>query len=65
MTEMPTPGKSADRRRLTAACVFLRRFGNMQVLVTNDHLPYPFGCELTGYEVKDVTETLEKHEPPV
>jgi predicted enzyme related to lactoylglutathione lyase len=35
-------------------------FGNMQVLVTNGHLPYPFGHELTGYEVKDLAATLEK-----
>src|ERR1700691_5360254 len=36
------------------------RFGNMQVLVTDGHLPYPFGHELTGYEVKDLAATLDK-----
>jgi predicted enzyme related to lactoylglutathione lyase len=35
-------------------------FGNMQVLVTDGHLPYPFGHETTGYEVRDLRETLEK-----
>src|SRR5271156_1146154 len=35
-------------------------FGNMQVLVTDGHLPYPFGHEVTGYEVKDLSATLEK-----
>jgi len=35
-------------------------FGKMQVLVTDGHLPYPFGHETTGYEVKDLRATLEK-----
>jgi predicted enzyme related to lactoylglutathione lyase len=35
-------------------------FGNMQVLVTDGHLPYPFGLETTGYEVADLPATLEK-----
>jgi predicted enzyme related to lactoylglutathione lyase len=35
-------------------------FGEMQVLVTDGHLPYPFGHELTGYEVGDLGATLEK-----
>jgi len=35
-------------------------FGNMQVLVTDGHLPYPFGHELTGYEVQDLGATLEE-----
>ena len=35
-------------------------FGNMQVLVTNGHLPYPFGHEITGYQVPDLNATLEK-----
>jgi predicted enzyme related to lactoylglutathione lyase len=32
----------------------------MQVLVTDGHLPYPFGRETTGYEVRDLAATLEK-----
>jgi predicted enzyme related to lactoylglutathione lyase len=35
-------------------------FGNVQVLVTDGHLLYPFGYETTGYEVKDIVATLEK-----
>jgi predicted enzyme related to lactoylglutathione lyase len=35
-------------------------FGNMQVLVTDGHLPYPFGYEWTGYEVRDLDATLRK-----
>src|SRR5277367_4406082 len=36
------------------------QFGNMQVLVTDGHLPYPFGHEIMGYEVKDLAATLDK-----
>jgi predicted enzyme related to lactoylglutathione lyase len=35
-------------------------FGNMQVLVTDGHLPYPFGHEVTGYHVENLAATLEK-----
>lgn len=35
-------------------------FGNMQVMVTNGHLPYPFGREITGYQVQDLGATLQK-----
>jgi len=35
-------------------------FGKMQVLVTDGHLPYPYGCENTGYEVDDLKATLAK-----
>jgi len=35
-------------------------FGKMQALVTDGHLPYPFGREITGYEVRDLAATLEK-----
>ena len=35
-------------------------FGNMQVMVTNGHLPYPFGREITGYRVQDLSATLQK-----
>jgi hypothetical protein len=28
--------------------------------VTDGHLPYPYGRELTGYEVTDLNETLAK-----
>jgi predicted enzyme related to lactoylglutathione lyase len=35
-------------------------FGKMTVLVTDGRLPYPYGRELTGYEVKDLQATLAK-----
>lgn len=35
-------------------------FGKMVVLVTDGHLPYPFGRETTGYEVTDLDATLAK-----
>ncbi|EGD03423.1 hypothetical protein B1M_16540, partial [Burkholderia sp. TJI49] len=37
-------------------------FGKMTVLVTDGHLPYPFGREITGYEVADLAATLKKAE---
>jgi hypothetical protein len=37
-------------------------FGRMVVLVTDGHLPYPYGRELTGYEVADLDVTLAKAE---
>jgi predicted enzyme related to lactoylglutathione lyase len=35
-------------------------FGNMTVFVTDGHLPYPYGREVTGYEVKDFDDTMKK-----
>jgi len=35
-------------------------FGNLALLVTNGHLPYPYGRELTGYEVAGLAATLAK-----
>jgi len=35
-------------------------FGLLAVLVTDGHLPYPYGREMTGYEVSDLTDTLAK-----
>jgi len=52
--EIGRPGETYRRIRITSL------FGNMQVLVTDGHLPYPFGHELTGYQVQDLGATLEK-----
>jgi hypothetical protein len=52
--EIGRPGETYRRIRITSL------FGNMQVLVTDGHLPYPFGREITGYEVRDLSVTLEK-----
>lgn len=35
-------------------------FGRMTVFVTDGHLPFPYGREVTGYEVADLNATLEK-----
>ncbi len=35
-------------------------FGKVAVLVTDGHLPYPYGREMTGYEVADLSATLDK-----
>jgi predicted enzyme related to lactoylglutathione lyase len=35
-------------------------FGKLTVLVTDGHLPYPYGRETTGYEVAKLTDTLAK-----
>jgi predicted enzyme related to lactoylglutathione lyase len=36
------------------------QFGKMALLVTDGHLPYPYGREMTGYEINDLSETLAK-----
>jgi len=36
------------------------KFGKLTALVTDGHLPYPYGREMTGYEVANLTDTLTK-----
>jgi hypothetical protein len=36
------------------------KFGKMTLLVTDGHLPYPYGREMTGYEVANLSDTLSK-----
>jgi len=52
--EIGRAGETYRRIRITSL------FGNMQVLVTDGHLPYPFGHELTGYQVQNLGATLDK-----
>jgi predicted enzyme related to lactoylglutathione lyase len=52
--EIGRTGETYRRVRITST------FGNMQVLVTDGHLPYPFGHEITGYQVQDLSATLAK-----
>ena len=52
--EIGRPGDSYRCIRITSL------FGNMRVLATDGHLPYPFGHEITGYQVKDLAATLKK-----
>jgi hypothetical protein len=58
--------KQADAGEIGRAGETYRRirinspFGNIVVLVTDGHLPYPFGYEVTGYQVQDLGATLER-----
>jgi predicted enzyme related to lactoylglutathione lyase len=52
--EIGRPGEFFRRIRLSSG------FGNMLIFVTDGHLPYPFGRELTGYQVLNLDETLTK-----
>jgi predicted enzyme related to lactoylglutathione lyase len=52
--EIGKPGETYRRIRIEST------FGKLAVFVTDGHLPYPHGRELTGYEVADLTETLTK-----
>ena len=36
------------------------QFGKLTVFVTNGHLPYPYGREMTGYEVANLADTVTK-----
>jgi len=50
-------GRPADTYRRVRA---ESKFGKLTVLVTDGHLPYPCGREMTGYEVADLSDTLSK-----
>lgn len=52
--EIGRPNDSYRRIRITS------NFGRMVVLVTDGHLPYPYGHETTGYQVSDLSSTLDK-----
>jgi len=52
--EIGRPGDTYRRVRIASA------FGHVAVLVTDGHLPYPYGRELTGYETPDLDATLAK-----
>jgi len=52
--EIGRPSDTYRRIRLESA------FGKMTVLVTDGHLPWPYGREVTGYEVANLAETLAK-----
>jgi predicted enzyme related to lactoylglutathione lyase len=52
--EIGRPGETIRRVRITSG------FGNMLVFVTDGKLPYPFGREMTGYQVADLDATLAK-----
>src|SRR5258705_3274614 len=52
--EIGHPNDKYRRIRISSA------FGRMTVLVTDGHLPYPYGYEMTGYEVANLADTLDK-----
>jgi predicted enzyme related to lactoylglutathione lyase len=52
--EIGKPGEMYRRIRIEST------FGKLVVFVTDGHLPYPYGHELTGYEVSNLTDTLAK-----
>jgi predicted enzyme related to lactoylglutathione lyase len=50
-------GRASDTyRRIRLSSIF----GAMAVVVTDGHLPYPYGREMTGYEVANLADTLGK-----
>ena len=52
--EVGRPNESYRRVRIDS------NFGKITVLVTDGHLPYPYGHEIMGYEVANLTDTLHK-----
>lgn len=52
--ELGRPGQAYRRVRIES------KFGKMQIMATDGHLPYPFGHDISGYEVSDLNETLAK-----
>lgn len=54
--EIGRPGDTYRRIRIESA------FGKLSVFVTDGHLPFPYGRELTGYEVADLQQALSKAE---
>ena len=52
--EIGRPAETYRRVRIES------KFGKLTALVTDGHLPYPYGREMTGYEVKNLTDTLTK-----
>jgi hypothetical protein len=55
------PGVEIGRATDTYRRIRLQsKFGKMTVLVTDGHLPYPYGREMTGYEVANLSDTLSK-----
>jgi len=52
--EIGKPGETYRRIRIEST------FGSVTVFVTDGHLPYPYGREVTGYEVPNLTDTLAK-----
>ena len=52
--ELGRSGETYRRVRLES------QFGKLTVFITDGHLPYPYGREMTGYEVANLADTLTK-----
>ncbi len=52
--EIGRPAETYRRVRIES------QFGKLTAFVTDGHLPYPYGREMTGYEVTNLAETLTK-----
>jgi predicted enzyme related to lactoylglutathione lyase len=52
--EIGRPAETFRRVRIES------KFGKLTAFVTDGHLPYPYGREMTGYEVPNLPETLTK-----
>jgi predicted enzyme related to lactoylglutathione lyase len=52
--EIGRPAETYRRVRIES------KFGKLTAFVTDGHLPYPYGWEVTGYEVTNLAETLAK-----
>jgi len=53
-TEIGRSGDTYRRVRIES------QFGKLAVFITDGHLPYPYGREMTGYEVTNLADTLAK-----
>jgi predicted enzyme related to lactoylglutathione lyase len=52
--EIGKPSETFRRIRIRST------FGMLTILVTDGHLPFPYGREMTGYEVANLSDTLTK-----
>jgi len=52
--EIGQPGKSYRRIRMTSG------YGKMSVIISDGQLPWPYGRDMTGYEVGDLPATLAR-----
>ena len=52
--EIGRPAETYRRVRIES------KFGKLTAFVTDGHLPYPYGREMTGYEVTNLSDTITK-----
>ncbi len=54
------PGGASANTHAATTPSFAVRPQQLTVLVTDGHLPYPYGREMTGYELANLADTLAK-----